>query len=50
MPVPAERFDAPAGWGAFVVIVVLAFLVTWVVTDRLQVHRTRTSGSCRRWC
>jgi hypothetical protein len=44
MPVPAERFDAPAGWGAFVVIVVLAFLVTWVVTDRLQVHRTPYIG------
>jgi hypothetical protein len=39
MPVPVERFDASAGWGAFVVVVVFAFLVTWVVTDRLHVHR-----------
>jgi hypothetical protein len=39
MPVPVERFDASAGWGAFVVVVVSAFLVTWVVTDRLHVHR-----------
>jgi hypothetical protein len=44
MPVPSGRFDAPAAWGAFVAIVVLAFLVTWVVTDRLHVRRTPYIG------
>jgi hypothetical protein len=44
MPVPAERFDAPAAWSAFVIIVVIAFLVTWVVTDRLHVRRTPYIG------
>ncbi|MGZ4129849.1 MAG: hypothetical protein ACXVPR_03360 [Actinomycetota bacterium] len=44
MPVPAERFDAPAAWGAYAAVVVLAFLVTWVVTDRLHVRRTPYIG------
>ncbi|MGZ4109008.1 MAG: hypothetical protein ACXVP7_04910 [Actinomycetota bacterium] len=44
MPVPAERFDAPAAWGAYAAVVVLAFLVTWVATDRLHVRRTPYIG------
>jgi hypothetical protein len=40
MPLPAADFDAVAAWGGFAVILVVAFLVTWIVTDRLHVRRT----------
>jgi hypothetical protein len=40
MPMPAARFDAAAAWGAYAVILVVAFLVTWIVTDRMHVRRT----------
>jgi hypothetical protein len=40
MPMPAVRFDTAAAWSAYAVILVVAFLVSWLVTDRLHVRRT----------
>jgi uncharacterized membrane protein YqjE len=40
MPLPPAGFDGVAAWGAFAAILGVAFLVTWIVTDRLRLRRT----------